>query len=328
MTRKTKLFAGILAAALLILALDMKLAQPERRSPGQNNFIGFFLAYENFSENTRDESAWTEYGSETTYISGLGRVNFPHRVLIAETEDDKYTFPGMEGYNCFLALYTDEYGEQYLRGHDNLAESHLTINNNDHSLTGTVYHGPALDDHAWNTSEYGFGWTAYRVYQSPEGMVYIDGTGNSYGGVGGFGFSEKVEQTTTINGEKTTSTLEVSVKLEAIPRLESVTINQFDEADQLLRTDVLTAQQAAALEGGALTLNLDDNTAYAVIIKNNADGSSQREIHNVVVSGSRAIHFTSWFLKDNGMGYGVPVYLRPAPEPGASDWEVYKIPGE
>ena len=327
MTKKTKLFAGILAAVLLVVALDVKLAQPERHQRQQDNFIGFFLAYEPApqpgSEIETDRSHWEEYGSESMHIDGLGSVNFPTYILKAERDGDQYTFPGMEGYNCFLAYYTDEYGEQYTRGYEDMAECEVHINETDsisHILSGTVYFGPPLDDSSWNTENFDYMWTAYRVYQMEDETVYIDGTGNSYGGVGGFGFSEKSERTTTINGERTTESLKVSVQIDSIHRLETVTIQQYDNNDQLLRTDVLTAEQAAALNGGALELILEETTAYAVVIETDVEGNSQREIRNVLVSGSRTLYFDTWFLKDNGMGYCVPVRLDLEKEEETPSW--------
>lgn len=324
MTRKTKLFAGILAAVLLFVALDVKLAQPARAGVQNDKFIGFFLAYEPMpqpgSEIQVDRSHWEEYGSESMHIDGLGRVAFPKYILKAEKVGDQYVFPGTEGYNCFLAVHTDEDGEQYLRGYGDLAESKLHISDTGHTLSGTVYFGPPLDDGNWNTENFDYMWTAYRVYQMEDETVYIDGTGNSYGGVGGFGFSEKSEWITTVNGERTTESMEVSVQIDSIPRLETVIIQQYDDNDQLLHTDVLTAEQAAALNGEALELVLEETTTYAVVVETDAEGTSQREIHNVVVSGSRAISFDAWFLQANGMGYCVPVQLSLETEEETPYW--------
>ena len=320
-----KIFAGILALLLLTVALDTKLAQPEATGTINDKFIGFFLAYEKMppdmaeiEENpeayVEDRSHWVEYGAEDTYVPGLGKVAFSKSILIGKKVGNRYEFPGLEGYNCFLAIHTGEDGERYFGGYTDMADCKVHIGGGSvgHSLSGAVYFGPPLDDSNWNTENFDYCWTAYRVYQMEDGTVYLDGSGNSYGGVGGFSFSEKSEYTTTVNGESTTESLEISVTIHSIPRLETVTIKQYDDNDQLLRTDTIPEEQAKAQNGETLELLLDDETAYAMVVETDVDGNAKRSMHDVVTGESRRIYFTSWFLNEKGMGYCLPVGLSPA----------------
>ena len=324
-----KLFASILALLLLTTALGTRLAQPEANSTANDKFIGFFLSYEkmppdmaeieaNPEEYVEDRSHWVEYGSDTLQLDGIGKVAFPRMILIGEKVGSRYEFPDLEGYNCFLAIYTDEYGSECYGGYTDMADCKIHIGGGTvgHSLSGTVYFGPPLDDRNWNTENFDYCWTAYRVYQMEDGTVYLDGSGNSYGGVGGFSFSEKSEYTTTVNGESTTESLEISVTINSIPRLETVTIQQYDNHDQLLRTDTITDAQAKAQNGETLELLLEANTAYAIVAETDVDGNINRSLQEVSVSENRRIYFTSWFLNEKGMGYCLPVDLSPEPEGG------------
>ena len=326
MKRTTKIVSLFVCGVLMLFACGFDLAQPEVYRPEQDRFIGFHLVYEKmpqavdmsdpdweeqFSDQPgRDYSQWTEYGSEAWQLDGIGSVDIPRMILIGKKDGNRYVFPGLEGKNCFLAIETGEDGSRIISGYTDMADTSLAMGDQETSISGTVYFGPPLDDRNWNTEDYDYCWTAYRVYQMEDGTVYLTGSGNSYGGVGGFTVSEKTQWTTTENGKTAVSSFEVTFSVTSIPRLEQVAIRQYDQNDQLLRTDLLTSDQAGDITDG-LHLTLKPETAYVLAVETDVDGNAQRTIHQPGQSGERTIYFTSWFLDDAGMGYSVPVWLEP-----------------
>ena len=326
MKRTTKIVSLFVCVALLLFACGFNLAQPQRRSPELDRFIGFHLVYEKMPQAIdmsapdweeqlsdqpgRDYSNWTEYGSEAWQLDGIGSVDVPRMILIGKKEGNHYIFPGLEGKNCFLSIETGEDGSRTISGYTDMADTSLSMGDNEQSLSGTVYFGPPLDERNWNTEDFDYCWTAYRVYQMEDGTVYLTGEGNSYGGVGGFTISEKRNWTTTENNKTAASSFEITCSITSIPRLGQVAIRQYDKDDQLLRTDVLTSDQAAEITDG-LHLTLEPQTAYVLTVETDVDGNVQRAIHPPSNYGEQTICDTAWFLDDAGMGYGVPIWLEP-----------------
>lgn len=315
---RRKLPVLLLCAFLLALACGNKLARPERLDASQDQFIGFHLVYEKMPPSMeeaeahpelyeKDYSNWTEYGSDQLRVEGLGQVSFPRMILIGTQDaDGHYVFPGLEGKNCFLAVTTQEDGSHCYGGYVDMADCKLSIGTEHSSLSGAVYFGPPLDDSNWNTENFDYCWTAYRVYQMPDGTVYLDGGGNSYGGVGGFSFSVTSEQTVTEGNQTSTTSLEVSVSIHSVSRLQSVSVRQYSGEDQLLRADTLTAEQASEI--GSCSFPLEAETAYVIVVETGVDGAAVRTLYQTAPEG---ISFTSWFLDNAGMGYPVPVLLEP-----------------
>jgi len=310
-----KILSALLVLLLLVIALDVRLAQPEQNLNDVDRFVGFFLAYERMEDRSGDYSLWTEYGSDTMQLDGLGSVSVPRHILIGQQEDPHgpFRFPGMEGYNCFLALITEEDGSQYYTGYTDIADCSVHIGGLDavsYALDGTVYFGSPLDDSNWNTENFDYIWTAYRVYQMEDGTIYLDGSGNSYGGVGGFSISEKSERTITVNGKSATETAEINVKFESVPRLENVSIQQYDADGLLLHTDRITQGQTMEQDAADLELPLHEDAAYVIVVETDVDGNAARSIHDVPdKQENKDIYFVSWFLNEKGMGYSQPIRL-------------------
>lgn len=323
MKKIPKIGLGAAAAAVLLLLLDLTggaLAQPEREDPPQDRFIGFHLVYERMPTSQEeyeldrtvyetDRSQWVEYGSGEIQTDGYGTLSIPREILIGQrdTQGGSYIFPGLEGKNCFLAVETLGDGGRALSGYTDMADVQIKTGGEEESVSGTVYFGPPEDARNWNTDQIDYGWTAYRVFQMEDGAVYLDGSGNSYGGVGGFSTSERMEETVREGGEETTRSFSVSVSFASVPRLEYVTVKQFDKDDRLLETHTLTQGEAQALEGGEVRWTLAPGAAYALVTETGADGSAARTIAEP--NGDGELYHMSWFLDERGMGYGVPVWL-------------------
>lgn len=255
MKKLLKYGAAALMLVLLMDATGCQLARPERAEGQRDQFVGFHIVPEQLGEmidengeifqqiGDNDRSAWVEYGTENLELEGFGSVSFPRQILIGtyDEEERRYIFPGKEGYNCFIAMKTEEDGSRYLNGYTDMSHSHLemkvTDEGEEHILTSALY----VEPHA---SEADMEWilTAYRVYQMADGTVYLDGTGNSYGGPG-FTITEKEEYTTTINGESTQEITSVEFSLKDAPNVQKLRVLWFDGDAVLIGQEELSVKE-------------------------------------------------------------------------------------
>ena len=210
-------------AALATSTSGSRLARPEREDPGADQFIGFHMVLEKMPKEGEeipvDQSHWVEYGTEEMKTEDFGTLSFPKKILIGRFTDDPhgqdYEFPGLPGLNCFLAEEELEEGGTQYAGTSGLAGAHIKVGDEEESISGTVYFGPPLDDRNWNTNEFDYCWTAYQVYQMEDGTVYLDGSGNSYGGMGGFTTKVTDTQTKTADGEEEIFSFTAEVTMES-----------------------------------------------------------------------------------------------------------------
>lgn len=297
--RILKIGAALACLALLLGAAGGKLARPERETREEDRFVGFQMVFERLpGEGERvpvDETGWVEYGSDPVRVAGMGTLDLPRRILIGRYSEEtgEYSFPGREGRNCFLAVRELEEGGTHYTGHQGLAGSHISIRDDGESLSGTLYFGPPLDDSAWGTNDYEYGWTAYRVYQMEDGTVYLDGSGNSYGGVGGFTTTTREERTQTINGESVTQSFEVSVAMEAVERLTAVQVKWYGGDGALL------AGQAVEPEG-ELSLTPVPGAAWALVEETDRLGAVTRTAYTL--GGEQGASHRLVLLDERGMG--------------------------
>ncbi len=110
-------------------------------------------------------------------------------------------------------------------------------------LHGKVYFGPPMDDTNWNTENYDYIFTAYQVYQTPDGRVYLDGHGNSYGGDGGIGATSTETSTVTVNGKPSSRTIKVGFKIEGVERLTQASVTWFGEDNAALSVRALAPEE-------------------------------------------------------------------------------------
>lgn len=328
MKRRNKIAALLLGAVLLWIALDARLAQPEPGPETRDRFVGFHAVFQPqavpveaedpagsgemvlYQPYRPDDSQWTVYGEDSLRVQGLGRVRMEKKILIGrEDGEGHFVFPGLEGKNCFLAELPREDGGVRYGGYADTAETEVSLAEGARSLRGTVYFGPPLLDGdgklAWEDCGV---WTLYPVYQMEDGTVYLtDSTEGSYGGAGGVTITRSEKE--TLNGADRYSQ-EISVSITSIPRLERLTLRQFDGDDALLDTAVLTQEEAWALEKGRLELALAEGTAYVIAAREDTGGGTEWKVFQP--DGDGEVSLTDWFLGRNGMG--IPVRIRMSEE--------------
>ncbi len=347
-----KLILKVAAAAVcVLLVLDASggtLAQPERTDQ-RDRWVGFQLVYEKSPRavdmsdpdwedhldeyEPEDRTGWVEYGSEQLTLDGLGTVDVAREVLFGQydEENNRYVFPGKEGFNCFLASVPEEdwpcenppslFLGQVVTGYRDMYELSLTFSSTEEtvkvgydapdpdedagefrSLHGKVYLGPPVDDTNWNTENYDYFFTAYRVYQTPDGRVYLDGGGNSYGGVGGFGATSTETSTVTVNGKPSARTIEVGFNIEGVERLTQAAVTWFDRDNAPLSVRTLTPEEI----GEGLELPRPAGAVWA-LVEENRDGAIDRTVYTLE---EEPVTHGLILLDSRGLGHAAEVTLH------------------
>lgn len=301
--KKSKILPVILTA-LILTGCSLARAEEAPSGSAEDRFIGFYVVCSQnglteFYSNPNLEN----YGTITAETDQFGTLDFPQEVLFAiEDAAGNYTFPGMEGgYSLFLVKKEEEYGSVN-RVVSNMAPGEdpyaivVTDSGETNSISGTVYCGPPLNAENWDPYDSSDIWHILRVYQTPDGRVYTDGSGSSFDGGGGFGYSATEAYTTTLNGESTTDTLEISFRLETVPRLEKLVVTQFDEGNAIIRTDDLS------LRGDLPEVACVPSAAWVLVEETDPD-SVTRTVYNVPTGDEDPISHQIVLLDNAGLGH-------------------------
>lgn len=303
---KTGAAAVLLACFLAALAASTsgsRLARPEREDPGADQFIGFHMVLEKMPKEGEeipvDQSHWVEYGTEEMKTEDFGTLSFPKKILIGRFTDDPhgqdYEFPGLPGLNCFLAEEELEEGGTQYAGTSGLAGPHIKVGDEEESISGTVYFGPPLDDRNWNTNEFDYCWTAYQVYQMEDGTVYLDGSGNSYGGMGGFTTKVTDTQTKTADGEEEIFSFTAEVTMESVERVTELEVRWYGE-EELLDRRTLTMEEV----GEGLSLERPQGAVWALVTQRDRTGDTERSVYTLGTEAGASHHLVQ--LDERGMG--------------------------
>lgn len=322
MKKHRKMTVGVLAVLVLAAVMSAggcRLARPEYQGPENDEWIGYFLSWERLygegEEIPWNGEGWVEYGSQSMEVSGLGSVRFPREILIGQyREGAGFTFPGMEGYSAVLAQVKQEDGSILLSGNQ-LMDGKTSVGGTKNSVSGTIYYGLPLGETEWPEGEPDYAWRAYDVYQMPDGTVYLDGSGNSYGGAGGMTITEERTATETINGEETSVALSVEVRFEMVGRLQEVRVKEFDGSDRMIGETVF---QADSLEDET-PVNLTEDTQWLVVEEYCQDGTVTRTVYDIQEldrEGER--YHTMTVLDDRGMGIGRSLCLKSGAQDAAA----------
>lgn len=262
----------LLPALLTLLALTgCSLARPEAGSGG-DRFVGFYLVREESGRDFYQNPHLEEYGGETVRLDGYGAINIPREVLFAQKEGEEWVFPGLEGWRLFVYRDFEEDGGGYLSMVTDLAAGEeppqfkITDEGGVDIISGALYLGPPLGQADWDPYEDRSVWTTYRVYQAPDGRPYLDGSGNSFTGALG-SYQESQTYTRQENGgDVKKETVEVSISIKAVPRLEGLVVRQFDGEGGQLSAEDLT------LEGELPAVTWLPEAAWALVEERSPEG--------------------------------------------------------
>lgn len=309
---KNKLCALLLAGLLLTLT-GCQLAKPEQENEllGGDRFAGIYAVYdENGRPDFYSNPNLTELGTEEIDLGKYGTHSIPKEVLVGQYDEEerKYTFPGLEGFA--LLVTHEERDEGYCSAsYSDMADNHfataVTDQGNTEEMEGTLYIGPPLGAGPdWSEYEDLNGvWTCYRVYQTEDGTVYLDGSGNSYGGAGGMSTTATSTQKTTFNGEVTEETVSVKINVKSAPRLTRLTVTQFDESNLILQS------QALPLSGELPEIDCLPTTAW-VLVEEVSGTEVTRTVYNAPQPGEDPFYHQVILLDDSGMGYAAQLLIK------------------
>ncbi len=278
---------------VLLLALSLtgcSIAQPEADVP--DRFAGFYVVFDADRSSWSDNPALTEYGARTASTQ-YGAFTIPNQVLFAQEQDNQYIFPGLEGYSLFLVNRTGSDGSIYTECVSNMSPSSegfqksVTDEGTSDRISGVIYAGEQQNEAHSH-------FTAYRVFQTPDGRIYLDGSGNGFGTGGGAAYWETQNYTTTKNGESSTDTIEVKVTVEYAPRLEYLTVSQFDAENTILSSEDI------ALRDDLPEIRCLPETEWVLIEEQSADGTV-RTAYNA--HGDEPVDHAVVLLNDAGLGH-------------------------
>lgn len=305
--KKSKWLASALAVLLLA---GCSLAQPEKEAEQEDRWVGVYVVpSQDGRDGFYDNPNLEEYGSDTVDTGEFGTLTFAREVLFAvKDEAGNYTFPGLEkGYSLFVyreygAGEPDHTGRDYAMGvASNMApgEEGNQISYTDEGVSetasGTIYYGPPIGVTDWDAYENRGVWTAYRVFQTATGRLYLDGSGNSYSG-GGCSFTETRSYAYAENGETLKEDkVTVSVSLQTIPRLEKLVVTQFDENNGILQSDDLN------LENDRQEVRCLGETAW-VLVEETGPEETKRTVYNPP-EGEDPVSHEYVLLDEEGLGH-------------------------
>lgn len=260
-----RIFCTSMVLLIVLLCSACSLAKPEvgGEAASEDRFVGVYIMNWTDDQSIYDLE-WTEDGIEKVE-KGLSveeghlmieEAYFHREILPAvySQESHSYEFPGLKGFALFAAEVKDpsqEYGytvtccdlaggssgfhTRDIVGEDGEPSGEYVT---DYELSGTLYVGDLLSEDNY--------WRLLKVFQKPDGTVYLDGTGDAYGGGGTMTLEEKL--TRTVNGQKVDmGTTKVSVTIEEAKEPDRGVIYWYDTEGKLLSTETLNLQQVSEL---------------------------------------------------------------------------------
>ena len=310
--------SALILVPILLLALlsQSSLAQPEQTHDWDTHLSGFYLVRGTTDSSPTSigdpEAGWEEAGS--TPVSAYGRTfPIPDMILKAQTnEQGEMYFPNLEGRRFFLVKEYDTPGNQEefaYRLYSDLESEGLHMEVTDlgttHTASGTLYYTAPLNDPTW--TEDNQVWNTYQVWQEPDGTVYLEDGGNSYGGTVNCSMTKTVTYREAANGQATQeNTLELTINFRYISRLTQATVEQFTNRHQLITSQTISAQEML-VEEGTLELTWAQDAAYALVSEQYADGTVQRTL---LERGDEPVSHTCWAAEESGMTVPFSVSLQ------------------
>ena len=314
---RNKWLCLLLAAALTALTAGCSLARPEREAAQEDRWIGFYVVYNppgSYDNIFNSNPNLVEMGTTSLDTGEYGALAIPREVLPGEEDPDTgdIVFPGLEGYSLFIRHKQEDSGYVTAIQSDMSPGEGQTVHSSDEgtaeSASGVIWWGPPLDAAAdFDPNEDGYGiWHAYRVFETADGQVYLDGSGNSYGGAGsGMGFSSDAAYTYTENGETRKDSISVSVSVKYTPRLTALRVVEFDEDNSVVKTTALPLTEELPL------LTLESDTAFLVVEEESADGV-KRTLYAAGDFTDGAQYHEVILLDEEGRGHGVYLTMETA----------------
>ena len=300
---------ALILIPILLLALfsQVSLARPEQTHDWETHLVGFYLVRDTLDSGPPSigdpEAGWEEQGS--TPVSAYGHTfSIPDMILKAQTgENGELYFPNLEGCRFFLAKEYYDPGnleEFAYRLYSDLESEGLHMEVTDlgtnHTASGTLYYTAPLNDSTW--TEDNQVWTAYQVWQEPDGTVYLADSGNSVSGTVDCSMTKTVTYRENANGQATQeNTLDLTINFRYISRLTQVTVEQFTADHRSIAAHTFSAQEMLE-EPSEATPSWEEDAAYVIFTEHYANGTVQRTL---LERGDEPVSHICWAAEENGL---------------------------
>ncbi len=282
-----KILVFLLACSML-LSSGCSLAKEEKAQKHNDRMVGIFLTPDTV-DIYNDTENWIEYGSFEANTE-FGKFQFPESILPAEFDEEtgEFYFPGLEGYALFEATVKDG-DESYHTVCSDMAQNKFGVKSTDfgdsYDLKGTLYVSEKMENTAWS---------ANQVYQTEDGMVYLNGHGNIYsGGI----FSGAVEETikVTENGKEGSVSTRAEFSIETIKEIEKLLVRQYNENGELIDTQELSTA------GEDKNISWAEDAVWAVVEEYHADDVVRTAYDRPEKTAEEVTH-TLVILNSDGIG--------------------------
>ena len=297
----------LLLALLVLVLTGCSLARAEAAPENEDRWVGFYVVpTQGYDSGFYDNPYLEEYGSDTVKTEEFGTLTFSRDVLFAvEDETGNYTFPGMEtGFSLFYVDKVEEYGPctkvvSNMGPHEDGVALTYQDERSSITISGTVYCGPPLGVTDWNAHEDGTIWHLFRVYETADERVYINGDGDSTNGP--MGHTRTETRTGAWNGETVQDeTFSAAVSIEAVPRMERLVVTQFDENNAIVQSEDMS------LRNDRSEVRCLAETAW-VLVEEISRSGTERTVYSVPEEADPVSH--DYVLLDDD-GYGYLAYLN------------------
>lgn len=299
-----KLILAALAALMILTLLGgCQLAvDDDEMNPGADRLCGVFVTLDYLDISFEDQ----ELEIPLNWNGDPSSIVFPEtRIYATRTENENgsvdYTFDGIEGFRLFSVEIDshDGYGSYSSSfGDEAIQDGNFSVSDEEISLSGTIY----FDVH-YSCVVY-----ANPVYQTPDGQVYMtSGTGISFGGeqTEGSAGSTSLSATTTetIDGEETSHTTKVEIKVAAVNTNKKVILKQLNSSDQIIMQTEITQDDIPE------SIKIEKNTAYMIMEEHCIDHENNASVKRTLLKPDEEFLGAS-FTGDNGIIKSYPVILE------------------
>ena len=274
MKRYISLLAILTAMAALLCGCSLARSDMDASAASRDRLIGVYVTTEYVDlfdiEGYIGANASALSGGS---ISGADAAQYNGR-LYAELVDERYVFPGVDGFAFFMATTEHEYGTSYSNYTDEgVCGGKIAINTNDSEdssgealeLECTIYGLTGRNDrHVIYTNP---------VYQTADGKVYLtSGHGISTSGVGvGALVSQKLTDSTTVTdseGNAVTNSASVNVHYVIADLPLAYTLIEMDaDSHEISRREYAPGELPTEYTA-------NDSTAYIIVEARTASGST------------------------------------------------------
>ena len=252
-----KLLVILITFSLIVLSgCQLAKEEPEaEEKAGQDRLIGAFVTTEEVLPNDMDGN-WKEYGESTGEKDEEG-ARIEKMILPGnyDEENSKLVFPGLDGY----IIAATDIKESILIG--DLWNCDMDIETTDSGenirLSGTLYVGKNPEMNSVNVN---------YIYQTEEGLIYLDGTGHAYSSdTGGDSIEYEEIYESDEKGKMENCYTKIRINVEYVEKVEKIKVFQYEESGEL------AGSENVLITGNDVKVKKASGAVWAVVEEQNAD---------------------------------------------------------